>query len=124
MSKLTEVQIYEKILKSINSNAIELGEKIKNLVGPAEEEIVTYNNLVRAINDCKELIRLLTVKEKSEYEKLSGLPYDESEIQKLKSLFEAERNIITQKDEDIHLNGEAQVDEYDPDPRRSGRFRN
>jgi hypothetical protein len=117
MAKLTEVQIYEIILKNITKETIELQEKIKKFVGPAREEIAQHETLVINIQDCKYLISLLKV------EKIKLTDSDNNEIRRIKSIFQTERHIMVPW-ETPERSPDEQIDEHDPNPYRSGKYRN
>ena len=117
MAKLIEIQIYEIILKEITKETLELQDKIKKFVGPAEEEIAQHETLVINIKDCKELIRLLKM------EKIKLIDSDYNEIHRIKSLFQTERHIIVPW-EIPERPSDEQIDEHDPNPYRSGKYRN
>jgi len=71
MAAMWELIKYEKVLRHLISEALELGDKIKKIEGPAQAEIIRYDAILKQIQACKELIKLLNewyAKRKSEFE--------------------------------------------------------
>ena len=129
MEKLTDIEKYEKVLSDLKSEAVELGEKIKKMVGPAEAEIMTYDAILKQIQACEKLIKLLNewyVKRKSEFETTPQEIIQLMQIIGSTKYGNVKYRLESGKIQDVDdsLTDVAQLDEHDPNPYRSGSHRN
>jgi len=112
IQKLTEVQIYEKILKSLETESIELGEKIKLLDDFSNSELISkFNNNTIQIGHCKELIRLLHARHIVHYTVYSE---NSGAIANLKTYFDSAYTAIAKENRAfIDSENPAQMNKFD-----------